>query len=164
MTETPPAQPYDWHPMRKTWSFSDYGEWLDEGTTALIEDIETRSEATSDGHVAVSVPASELPIDVIHDHDQHSYGAWFGPAQIGYLSYRLVGVRVALWSTAVLPAYRKRGVATELIAKALDDIRTSGRTVTIICPVVREVIDRYPQYEDLVDKVHPGVRSHAGGE
>jgi hypothetical protein len=93
MTETPQAQPYDWHPMRKTWSFSDYGEWLDEGTTALIEDIGTRSEATSDGHVAVSVPASELPIDVIHDHDQHSYGAWFGPAQIGYLSYRLVGLR-----------------------------------------------------------------------
>jgi predicted GNAT family acetyltransferase len=57
----------------------------------------------------------------------------------------------------VLPAYRKHGVATELVAKALDDIRSTGKTITVICPVVREVIDHYPQYRDLVDKVHPGV-------
>jgi predicted GNAT family acetyltransferase len=49
-------------------------------------------------------------------------------------------------------------VAAELIAKALDDIRASGRKVTVICPIVRMVIDHHPQYEDLVDEEHPGVR------
>lgn len=161
MTDTPTSGPEDWHPMRKTWSFSDYGEWLDEGTTALIDDIGARTKEPATGQGPV--PASDYPIDVVHDHEQHSYGAWVGQEQVAYLSYRLVGRRVALWSTAVLPAYRKHGVATELISKALDDIRASGRTVTIICPVVREMIDHYPQYEDLVDKVHPGVR-HSGKE
>ena len=61
-------------------------------------------------------------------------------------------------STAVLPEYRDHGVAAELIAKALDDIRASGKKVTVICPIVRTVIDHHPQYEDLIDKEHPGVR------
>jgi predicted GNAT family acetyltransferase len=159
MTDTPTSQPDDRHPMRKTWSFSDYGEWLDEGTTALIEDIGARTRESATGRAPVPVPTSDYPINVVHDFEQHSYGAWLGQEQVAYLSYRLVGRRVALWSTAVLPAYRKRGVATELIARALDDIRASGRTVTVICPVVREMINHYPQYEDLVDKEHPGVRS-----
>jgi predicted GNAT family acetyltransferase len=54
----------------------------------------------------------------------------------------------------VLPAYRKHGVATELVGKALDDIRWRGKTITVICPIVRAVIDRHPQYLDLVDRVH----------
>jgi predicted GNAT family acetyltransferase len=85
------------------------------------------------------------------------YGAWVGSEQIGYLTYKVVGNRVALWTTMVLPAYRKHGLATELVAWALDDIRSTGRTITVICPIVREVVDRYPQYLDLVDDVHPGV-------
>ena len=85
------------------------------------------------------------------------YGAWIGHEQIGHLTYKLVGNRIALWTTMVLPAYRRHGVATELVAEALDDIRSTGKTITVICPIVREVIDRYPQYRDLVDAVHPGV-------
>jgi predicted GNAT family acetyltransferase len=90
-----------------------------------------------------------------------AYKAVFGEEEIAYLSYRLVGGRVALWSTAVLPAYRDHGVAGELIAKSLDDIRASGKKVTVICPVVRMVIDHYPQYEDLVDKEPRGCGSGA---
>jgi predicted GNAT family acetyltransferase len=44
-----------------------------------------------------------------------------------------------------------------LVAKALDDIRRSGKTITIVCPIVWEVINRHPQYRDLVDEKHPGV-------
>ena len=40
---------------------------------------------------------------------------------------------------------------------ALDDIRGTGKTVTVICPIVRRMIDHYPQCLDLVDKAHPGV-------
>jgi predicted GNAT family acetyltransferase len=91
---------------------------------------------------------------------QH-YGAWIGTEQIGNLTYKLVGNRVVLWSTVVLPAFRRRGVATELVARALDDIRRSGKTVTIVCPIVWEMINRHPQYRDLVDKTHPGVTAQA---
>jgi hypothetical protein len=94
----------------------------------------------------------------VHDFEQHSYGAWLGQEQVAYLSYRLVGRRVALWSTAVLPAYRKRrGHRTHREGTGRHTcIRAHGHNHL---PVVREVINRYLQYEDLVDKEHPGVRS-----
>lgn len=137
--------------------FSDYGEWLDEGTTELLKDVSARAERLP----VEPVPPSDCGIDVVHDATLQQYGAWVAEEQVGYLTYKLVGKRVVLWSTMVLPAYRKHGVATELVAKALDDIRGSGKTITVVCPIVWEVIDRHPQYRDLVDKVHPGVTAQA---
>jgi GNAT superfamily N-acetyltransferase len=61
-----------------------------------------------------------------------------------------------LLSTWVNPAYRNHRVATELVARVLDEIRETGKKITIICPVVGEFIARNPQYLDLIDKVHPG--------
>ena len=140
--------------------FSDYGEWLDEGTTALLEDVTARAEKLP----MEPVPASDCGMTVRHDEGLQQYGAWIGTEQIGDLTYKLVGNRVVLWSTAVLPAYRRRGVATELIARALDDIRRSGKTVTVVCPIVWEVINRHPQYRDLVDSKHPGVTARQPGQ
>jgi hypothetical protein len=34
-------------------------------------------------------------------------------------------------------------------------------TVTIICPIVRTFIDNHPEYEDLVDRKRPGVKTAA---
>jgi len=61
-----------------------------------------------------------------------------------------------LLSTWVNHAYRNHRVATELVARVLDEIRESGKKITIICPVVGEFIARNPEYLDLIDKVHPG--------
>ncbi len=144
-----------------TWAFSDYGEWLDEGTAAVLDDMGRRVPTPASAPLSsVAVPPADYPFIFVHDEDEdeQAYKAVFGDEEIGYLSYRLVGGRVALWSAAVLPDYRDHGVAAALIAKALDDIRTSGKKVTVICPIVRRVIDHHPQYEDLVDKEHPGAR------
>jgi predicted GNAT family acetyltransferase len=79
----------------------------------------------------------------------------------------MVGDRIVLLGTSVYPEYRKQGVGTELIRRVLDDVRTQGKTVTVLCPVVRTFIDHNRDYADLVDPKHPGVtRSHttlAGG-
>lgn len=63
-----------------------------------------------------------------------------------------------LLATSVDPEFRKQGIATELIRRVLEDVRAQGRTITIRCPIVRTFIDRHPEYEDLVDVAHPGVR------
>jgi predicted GNAT family acetyltransferase len=150
-------------PTEPTWAFSDYGEWLDEGTAAVLDDMGRRVPSPPTAAPSfVPVPPADYPFTFVHDEGEQSYQAIFGDEVIGYLSYRLVGGRVALWSAAVLPGYRDHGVAAELIAKALDDIRTSGKKVTVICPIVRTVIDHYPQYADLVDTEHPGVRFRRG--
>jgi predicted GNAT family acetyltransferase len=147
------------HSTGPAWAFSDYGEWLDEGTAAVLDDMGRRVPTPASAPLSfVTVPPADYIFTVAHDEAAQAYKAIFGNEEIGYLSYRLVSGRVALWSAAVLPEYRDHGVAAELIAKALDDIRASGRKVTVICPIVRMVIDHHPQYEDLVDKEHPGVR------
>jgi uncharacterized protein len=62
-----------------------------------------------------------------------------------------------LLATSVFPEFRKQGIATELIRRVLDDVRTQGKTVTIMCPIVRTFIEHNPGYADLIDPKHPGV-------
>lgn len=99
---------------------------------------------------------SSWELDVVNDAE---YGRWIaalGADAIAELSYRFVGGRVVLLSTWVDHAYRNHRVATELVSRVLDEIRGSGKKITIICPVVGEFIARNPEYLDLIDTVHPG--------
>lgn len=100
---------------------------------------------------------SEYALDVVNDPERGRWIAALGAEAIGELTYRFVGGRVVLLSTWVNHAYRNRRVATELIASVLDEIRGTGKKITIICPVVGEFIARNPQYRDLIDDVHPGA-------
>ena len=95
-------------------------------------------------------------LDVVNDAERGRWFAAIGAEAVAELSYRFVGGRVVLLTTWVDPAYRHHRVATELIARALDEIRPTGKKITVICPVVGEFIARNPQYLDLIDKVHPG--------
>ena len=99
---------------------------------------------------------STWEIDVINDTERGRWIAALGAEAIGELSYRFVGGRVVLISAWVDHTYRNHRVAGELISRALDEIRASGKTITIICPVVGEFIVHNRGYLDLIDKVHPG--------
>jgi predicted GNAT family acetyltransferase len=149
----------NWQPLHDQLQFSDYGEWLDEGTEALVINIAEGARAQE----AASRPVrgSDYELDITHDADLAVYRAWINSDEVAILTYKIVGHRFVLLSTSVVPGFRKHGVATELIAHVLDHVRGSGRTVTVICPAVREFMDHYPQYEDLLDKNRPGVPSRA---
>jgi predicted GNAT family acetyltransferase len=158
MTDNDTVTADEWRSMSATWSFSDYGEWLDEGTNTVLQDVASRARAARASRPSyASVPRADYTMMIVHDEDNHTYRAIFGTEQIAYLTYRLAGKRIALWETEVLPPYRDHGVAVELITSALDDIRGTAKKVTVMCPIVRMVIDHYPQYQDLIDEEHPGV-------
>jgi len=148
-----------WQPLHDQLQFSDYGEWLDEGTEALVTNIAEHARAQE----AASRPVrdSDYELDITHDADLAVYRAWINSDEVAILTYKVVGHRFVLLSTSVVRGFRKHGIATELIAHVLDDVRGSGRTITVVCPAVREFMDHYPQYEDLLDKNRPGVRSRA---
>jgi predicted GNAT family acetyltransferase len=99
---------------------------------------------------------SDFELDVINDAERGRWIVALGADAIGELTYRFVGGRVVLLSTWVNQPYRNRRGATELIARELDEIRGTGKKITIICPVVGEFIARNPQYLDLIDDAHPG--------
>jgi predicted GNAT family acetyltransferase len=148
-----------WSPMREPFVASDYGKWLDEGTAALVDDIAGRRVAQDTA--SQPVRSSDYELDITHDADLAVYRAWINDDEVAMLTYKGVGHRFVLLSTSVVPGFREHGIATELIGHVLDDVRGSGRTLTIICPAVREFVDHYPQYEDLLDTNRPGVRSRA---
>jgi len=130
-------------------------------TTAVEAEAISRAERNSALIAALGVKlpsdvASSFELDVINDTERGRWIATLGPDPIGELTYRFVGGRVVLLSTWVNPAYRNQRVASELIARALDEIGGTGKKITIICPVVGEFIARNPEYADLIDRVHPG--------
>ncbi|MEU6206362.1 GNAT family N-acetyltransferase [Micromonospora musae] len=109
---------------------------------------------------SLSEVESSWELDVINDVERGRWIAALGAEAIAELQYRFVGGRVVLLTTWVDPAYRRNRVATELVARVLNEIRESGKKITIICPVVGRFIARNPQYLDLIDKVHPGAGAH----
>ncbi|MGK5740625.1 GNAT family N-acetyltransferase [Micromonospora sp. URMC 103] len=103
---------------------------------------------------------SSWQLDVVNDAEHGRWVALLGADAIAELTYRFVGGRVVLLTTWVDPAYRNHRVATELVARVLDEVRESGKKITIICPVVGRFIARHPEYLDLIDKVRPGAGAY----
>ena len=58
-------------------------------------------------------------------------------------------------TTTVAPEFRGRGIATDLIADALDDLRERGERITVLCPVVAAFMKGNSQYADLIDPEYP---------
>jgi predicted GNAT family acetyltransferase len=99
---------------------------------------------------------SDFELTVINDAERARWIAVLGAEGIAELTYRYVGGRVVLLYAWVDHAYRNHGVASELIAYALDEISRNGRKITIICPVVGSFVANHPEFADLIDKAHPG--------
>ena len=69
---------------------------------------------------------------------------------VGHLAYHEHGGVVSLTHTEVPPEHGGRGIAGQLVEKALDAIRDAGQQVRPVCPYVAKWIDRHPAYADLV--------------
>ena len=125
-----------------------------DGVGTLTQDqVVLIDEVAADDH--------SLGIDLfVTDNDAIStYEAISGDTVIGGLTYNVAtDDRLVLVAAAVFPEYRGQGVATELIRRVLEDVRSRGKTVTILCPIVWAFIDRNPGYADLVDPDLPGLR------
>jgi len=68
----------------------------------------------------------------------------------GYVDYRRDGDEYALPHTRVFPEFGGRGIGTQLIIGALDEVATRGGTVLPYCPFVPKVIRDHPEYLALV--------------
>jgi predicted GNAT family acetyltransferase len=107
--------------------------------------------------------SQERPPALIRDNpDGSEYEAEADGKVIGIIGYSDAGPRRVLINTAVEPEYRHQGIAHQLIAHALGDIRARGGTVTILCPIVLDFIEEHPEYAGLVDPAHPGRTRRPG--
>lgn len=101
--------------------------------------------------------APGLDLAIVKDEKAGVYDAIAGGQEVGGLIYNVSGDRIVLVSVSVFPQFRNQGAATKIIQHVLDDVRTQGKTATVLCPIVRTYIDNHPEYQDVVDPEHPGV-------
>ena len=90
-------------------------------------------------------------IDVRNVPEQSRYEAHIGDMAVGYSDYvRSDGV-TAFTHTLVEPAYRGRGIASQLARDSLDDVRREGgRAVRPVCLFYVWYVEKHPEYADLV--------------
>lgn len=88
---------------------------------------------------------------VEHDEPHRRYVLRIGADEAGTLTYSVGGDRVVLEHTVVDTDRQEKGLGSQLVQHALDDVRAAGRRVVPQCPFVRSFIERHPQYADLVD-------------
>lgn len=86
---------------------------------------------------------------VADNSEQNRYEARRGLEMVGYLTYRLDSGRIALIHTEVPPELEGQGIGSELVGRALDDIRRRGLTIAPICPFVDDYLREHPEYADL---------------
>ncbi|HEV7564123.1 MAG TPA: GNAT family N-acetyltransferase [Solirubrobacterales bacterium] len=69
---------------------------------------------------------------------------------VGFTTYHRTPRALALSHTEVDPAHEGEGLASQLIAGALDAARAEGLAVLPFCPFVRRFIEEHREYLDLV--------------
>ncbi|MFU8947573.1 GNAT family N-acetyltransferase [Mycetocola zhadangensis] len=129
--------------------YPDGAGFLDEGTAALIDEV------TAHAAQEVDRPSAETNSEITlrRYDDEGVYVALMESREVATLRFAAQDDRVDVLATTVDPAFRGRGLAADLIADALDDMRARGRHIRVYCGVVAAFIERYPHYADLVDRV-----------
>ena len=94
--------------------------------------------------------ATAVELVVADNADEQRYEARQGSDVVGFIAYRLDPGRMTLIHTEVAPALEGKGIASQLVTEALEDIRRRGLTLVPICPYVRSYFRRHPEYADLV--------------
>ena len=94
--------------------------------------------------------ATSVELIVADNAEQRRYEAHLGSEVVGFITYRLQPGRMTLIHTEVAAALEGKGVGSQVVAGALDDIRRRGLTIVPICPFVRAYLRRHPEDADLV--------------
>jgi predicted GNAT family acetyltransferase len=94
--------------------------------------------------------AYAVDIQITDNPSQNRYEARLGQDVIGFIDYHLRPRRITLLHTEVDPAAEGTGVGSQLVAGALENIRSRGLSVVVVCPFIRAYIRRHPEHADVV--------------
>ncbi|WP_433544149.1 GNAT family N-acetyltransferase (plasmid) [Streptomyces sp. CA-294286] len=100
-----------------------------------------------------------VPAPTVRRVDEaHRYEILVGGTTAGLTAYRDRDDQRVFHHTEVDDAFAGQGLASVLVARALSDVRASGRRIVPVCPYVAKFLDRHGEFADLVDPVTPEVR------
>jgi predicted GNAT family acetyltransferase len=93
-----------------------------------------------------------MTMAVEHDRMRRRYTLVVDGRRSSFADYQLLdGGRTVLFHHTVTPVPdRGQGFAAELVGRALDDVRASGRKVVATCWYVDEYLEAHAEYHDLL--------------
>jgi predicted GNAT family acetyltransferase len=100
----------------------------------------------------LDLPAPDMDdeVVVVHDPERGRYRALLGERQVAVMHATGEDGVVTITAVIVDATLRGRGLATDLIAHVLDELRDAGSKVIPECPEVVRFIEHHPEYADLV--------------
>jgi predicted GNAT family acetyltransferase len=134
-----------------TWRASLPIEAFGSGWWAPLTDL-MRIDGTDDAPGGASASPD---VTVVHHADDEYYELLVDGRQAGLLVYHVLGGKLAITHAVIEETYRGRGLSWVLVGRALDDIRTRPVQVTNYCAVVRQFIQKNPQYADVLSTPRP---------
>ncbi|WP_332662026.1 GNAT family N-acetyltransferase [Aeromicrobium sp.] len=87
---------------------------------------------------------------VTHNVDENRYEIHVDGILAGFTQAFEKGDVVTFPHTKVFEQFEGQGLASELVAGALDDIRVRGKLIVATCPYVARFVDQHPDYKDLL--------------
>lgn len=102
--------------------------------------------------------SSDLPTVERNDAEQ-AYVILVDGKRAGLAAFRDRGEQRVFFHTEIDEAFAGRGLASLLVARALDDVRTTGKRIVPVCPYVAAFLTRHREFADLTDPVTPDVRN-----
>lgn len=84
------------------------------------------------------------------NEDEGRYEITVDDVLAGFTEFQIHGDVANFPHTVIESEFGGRGLATELIRGALDDMRARGLKVRPRCPFVRAFIEKHPDYADLL--------------
>ena len=90
-------------------------------------------------------------VEVVHIPENARYEVHVDGEVAGYSEAKDRDDGVVLFShTVVDDEYEGQGLASQLVAGALDDIRQRGRRIEVTCEYVEDFLEKHAEYQDLV--------------
>jgi predicted GNAT family acetyltransferase len=90
-------------------------------------------------------------LELVNDAAARRYRLMLGTDEVGFIEYDPIGEHsILIKHTEVKSQHEGKGYGSELVRRALDDVRSQGRTVVPICPYALNFVRRHREYADLV--------------
>jgi len=91
-----------------------------------------------------------MSTDVRRNDEKSRYELFVDDRVVGIADFRIEGRAVIFPHTQIDEALRGQGLGAILVGAALDDVRSTGRSVLALCWYVARFIDEHPEYNDLL--------------
>jgi predicted GNAT family acetyltransferase len=96
-------------------------------------------------------------VNLVNDAGTRRYRLLVGDMEVGFIEYDPIGDSALLIKhTEVAREHEGKGYGSELVRRALEDVRSQGRTVVPICPYALNWVRRHREY---IDVVHADMRA-----